>query len=96
VNSATQNRLQNRSGVKSELFQELKDQCYPVLKLEDEIQTFAIVGGPKVYLTLVIDAKIKRLTASPIGTKLFAQVGVDAELEVMWQPTRRQLYWRHA
>jgi hypothetical protein len=39
--------------VKSELFQELEDQCYPVLKLEDEIQTFAIVGGPKVDLTLI-------------------------------------------
>jgi hypothetical protein len=48
-----QNRLQNRPGVKSELFQELKDQCYPVLKLEVEIQTFVIVGGPKVDLTLV-------------------------------------------
>jgi hypothetical protein len=48
-----QNRLQNRLGVKSELFQELEDQCYPVLKLEDEIQTFAIVGGPKVDLTLI-------------------------------------------
>jgi hypothetical protein len=52
VNSAMQNRLQNSPGVKSELFQELEDQCYPVLKLEDEIQTFAIVGGPKVDLTL--------------------------------------------
>jgi hypothetical protein len=40
--------------VKSELFQELKDQCYPILKLEVKIQTFAIVGGPKVDLTLVL------------------------------------------
>lgn len=52
MNSVMQNCLQNRPGVKSELFQELEDQCYPVLKLEDEIQTFAIVGGPKVHLTL--------------------------------------------
>jgi hypothetical protein len=49
VNSA----VQNRPGVKSELFQELEEQCYPVLKLEIEIQTFAIVGGPKVDLTLI-------------------------------------------
>jgi hypothetical protein len=48
-----QNRLQKRPGVKSKVFQELEDQCYPVLKLEDEIQTFAIVGGPKVDLTLL-------------------------------------------
>jgi hypothetical protein len=46
-----QNRLENRPGVKSELFQELEDQCYLVLKLEVEIHTFAIVGGPKVDLT---------------------------------------------
>jgi hypothetical protein len=46
-----QNRLQNRPGVKSEFFQELEDQCYPVLKLGDEIQTFAIVRAPKVRLT---------------------------------------------
>jgi hypothetical protein len=48
-----QNRLQNRPGVKSELFEELEDQCYPILKLEDKIQTFAIVEGPKVDLTLL-------------------------------------------
>jgi hypothetical protein len=47
-----QNRLQNRPGVKSELFQELEDQCYPVLRLKDEIQTFTIVRGAKVDLTL--------------------------------------------
>jgi hypothetical protein len=52
MNSAMQNRLQNRSGMKSELFQELEDQCYLVLKLEDEIQTFTIVEGPKVNLTV--------------------------------------------
>jgi hypothetical protein len=46
--------MQNRPGVKSELFRELEDQCYPVLKLEDEIQTFAIVEGPKVDLTLLL------------------------------------------
>jgi hypothetical protein len=39
--------------LKNELFQELESQCYPVLKLEVEIQTFAIVGGPKVDLTLL-------------------------------------------
>jgi hypothetical protein len=37
--------------LKSQLFQELEDQCYPVLKLEVEIQTFAIVKGCKVDLT---------------------------------------------
>jgi hypothetical protein len=52
VNSAIQNHLQNRLGVKSELFRELEDQYYPVLKLEDKIQTFTIVGGPRVDLTL--------------------------------------------
>jgi hypothetical protein len=31
---------------------------------------------------VVIGAKIKRLGASPIGAKLLAHVGVDAELEV--------------
>jgi hypothetical protein len=31
------NRLENRSTLKSELFQELKDQYYSVLKLEVEI-----------------------------------------------------------
>jgi hypothetical protein len=39
-------------GVKSELFQELEDQCYPVLKLKVEIHTFVIVGGSKADLTL--------------------------------------------
>jgi hypothetical protein len=58
-----QNRLQNRPGVKSELFQELEDQCYPVLKLEDEIRTFAIVGGPKVDLTLNIKNKVFVISA---------------------------------
>jgi hypothetical protein len=47
--------MQNRPGVKIELFQEFEDQCYPVLKLEDEIQTFAIVRGPKVDLTHCLD-----------------------------------------
>jgi hypothetical protein len=32
---------------------ELLGQCYPVLKLKVEIYTFAIVGGPKVDLTLL-------------------------------------------
>jgi hypothetical protein len=45
---------------------------------------------------IVIGANIKRLGASPIGAKLLAHVGVDAELAVTWQPTRRQLYWRKA
>jgi hypothetical protein len=45
---------------------------------------------------VVIGTKIKHLDASPIGTKLLAHVGVDVELEVTWQPARRQLYWRQA
>jgi hypothetical protein len=32
-----QNRLQNHPGVKNKLFQELENQCYSILKLEDEI-----------------------------------------------------------
>jgi hypothetical protein len=43
---------------------------------------------------VVIGAKIKCLGASPIGAKLLAHVGVDAELVVTWQPAQRQLYWR--
>jgi hypothetical protein len=59
--------MQNRPGVKSELFQELEDQCYPVLKLEVEIQTFAIVGGPKVDLT-----QIRKQTQSLATRKFLA------------------------
>jgi hypothetical protein len=44
--------------------------------------------------TVVIGAKIIRLGASQIGAKLRAHVGVDAELAVMWQLSRRQA-WRH-
>jgi hypothetical protein len=40
--------------LKSELFQELEGQCYPVLKLEVEVQTFTRVEGSKVDLTLII------------------------------------------
>jgi hypothetical protein len=36
---------------------------------------------------VVVGTKIKRLDA-----KLLAHVGVDAELEVTWQPVRCQLY----
>jgi hypothetical protein len=35
--------------------------------------------------TVVIGIKIKPLGASPIGAKLLANDGVDAELAVTWQ-----------
>ena len=38
--------------MKVELFQELEDQSYLVLKFEVEIYTLAIVGGCKLYFTL--------------------------------------------
>jgi hypothetical protein len=47
------------SKLKSELFQKLEGQCYPVLKLEVEIQTFAIIEDPKVDLTHYIINKAK-------------------------------------
>jgi hypothetical protein len=46
------NCLENRPRLKSELFRELEGQCYLVLKLEVEIQTFTIVEGAKVNLAL--------------------------------------------
>jgi hypothetical protein len=58
------------------------------------INTFLLVRFKKMDPSLdavVIGTKIKLLGASPIGTKLLAHVGVDAELAVTWQPPRRQL-----
>jgi hypothetical protein len=38
----------------------LEDQYYPVLELEDEIQTFAIVGGSKLDLTPIIKRESRK------------------------------------
>jgi len=52
--------------MKVELFQELEDQSYPVLKFEVEIYTLAIVGGCKLYFTQKKKIKVTLLFCHPI------------------------------
>jgi hypothetical protein len=70
------NRLENRLRLKSELFQELEGQYYPVLKLEVKIQTFAIVEGAKVDLTPL---SLKKMLLS-VGKKMHVQALLDDPL----------------
>jgi hypothetical protein len=69
---------------------------YPLF-LKIFINTPLIIRFQKMnppFDAVVIGAKIKRLDASPIGAKLLAHVGIDAELTVTWQLARSQA-WRH-